>query len=178
MKQQANATTKTQKEILVQKSENAETEYRQAADVVNGFGSHVKTEREALKQLENKYAAATRTVAGGGAADLNEILGEKERRTHRLHGLEQLLAEATERLRPLHAAQQAAARALQTELDREELERLTNAIVDAEQVERQAHAAVRAAEQALSKAKGAREHFRRQIELAERREQLAAQGRA
>jgi hypothetical protein len=168
----------TKKDQLQREFDSAEHVYREMAESCSRLDAQVRGERRAIDDLTAKYDAACRQLAIGEDTETASILSERERHAHKLRGLEALLKESNERLQPLHAAQEAAARALQAELDREEMERLEAVLVDACAKRDAAEAALNEAEKAVRSASYLKEQFRRKLELRYREGELLQQRRA
>lgn len=170
--------TGTNKDLLQRRYDEAEHKFREAADKADHLAAQVKTERQAIEELNIKYDAACRRFASGEAAEIAPIVAERDRRSDRLRGLESLYNEASAAVKPLHDANVGAARALQEELDRLELARLDAAITDAKATQNAAQTALNEAGKALTAVVWARSEFLRKRDNMTRREHLEAQGRA
>jgi hypothetical protein len=153
------------KEVLQKRFDTAEHAYTEAANEATRLDGQVKVERKAIDELTDKYNTACRQLATGAAGtEPAAILAERDRRSHRLLGLETLFSEATDSMKPLHDERQAAGSALQAELNREELERLWSLVRAAEQRKKEAIDALAAASRELDRAVGTKDAFRKQME--------------
>lgn len=117
------------KELLQKRFDSAEHAFFEAANETTRLEGQLRAERKAIDELTDKYNTACRQLATGAAGvEPATILAVRDRRSHRLRGLEVLYEEAKDALKPLHDERQAAGQALQAELDRGEIERLTAAV--------------------------------------------------
>lgn len=159
------------KEILQKRVAETERCYLEADREIGRLTKEIAAERETIARIEAQYEEQCRLLAQGADANPAASLAEKDRRSHRMHGLEILLQAATAAFEPLHAQHHEAQSALQMHLEAEERERLESAIADANKKRDIAQAAFKEAEQALAMVVRARTQFLRQLEL-------KAQGRA
>lgn len=156
------------KELLQARASETEHAHSSANREVERLHRQVAAEREEIEKLSAQYTESCRQLAGGANADPARILAERDRRTHRLNGLETLKAEATTAANRANLEHNAAARELQAELDREELERLWEIVRGAERRKDEAVQALSAATQELNAAVFAKDQFRRGLERQEK----------
>jgi len=160
------------REILQDRVAAAERDNKAATEEEARLRNETKTVRAAMDALTGRYEIACRALAEGTTAeDPASLLAERDRHGHRLRGLEQLHQQAIAAGQRTAAVLAEATSALQAQQDVEELNRLTAAIVDAEQKYSEALAALKEAEAALNTVKWTKRNFMRQMEL-------KAQGRA
>lgn len=156
----------THKETLQAAVDAAQKEHSTAANEESRLRGELNAERSAIETLETKYSDACRAVASGDSkADPATILAERDRRRHRLTGLEQLHKTALDASQAASVHMQAAQIALQEQLDVEERERLEAVITAAQKKRSEAQAALNAADAELSAAAWARRQFLHQQEL-------------
>lgn len=153
------------REILQTNLDKTAHAYREAVEESTRLDAQLKADRNAIDELNDRYNTACRQLATGAAAEPAAILAERDRRSHKLRGLETLFAEATASIAPLDSEHQKAQRAMQEEFDREERERLEAVIADAQGKTDAAQAALNEAQKAQFAAVSARSRFLRQQEL-------------
>lgn len=151
----------THKEILRARVDDAASAYAPAAAESDRLHGLIREEKAVIDRLNADYAASCRAVANELNSDPTGILGEVNQHRHRLTGLEALCREADEKAVNLNAEHIAHSGALQVEIDREERETLTAAVVQAEQQLESAKKALKDAEQARHTAIWERSRFDR-----------------
>ena len=153
------------KESLQKRVAETERDYLATLNEANRLHEELTNERRAVADLDAKYEAACRSVAQGRKDDPAAILAERDRRRHRILGLESLEKEANTSFQEASAAHQTAQRTLQTQLDVEKREELEQAMRDCQAKVKAADDAMKAAQQELSAASWARTRFLRELEL-------------
>lgn len=167
------------REILQSRVDEATRAYQATAAEETAARSALTATKEAIAALNQRYEVACVAVAKGEKAeDPASLQAERDSHGHRLRGLEKLHKAALDAAQAASEKLRAASSALQAESDREELERLEDAIVQARRNWDEANAAVNIAQVALNNAVWAASRFREKLQPSGRELALRAQGRA
>lgn len=149
------------RELLQARVAEAEKEHLAASREEERLRLDLNTEREAIATLQSRYEAACLAMAQGiaKAEDPATLLAERDRRGHRAHGLQQLHAKALDTSQASSTRLAEAQKALQRESDREEYQRLSAVIDEAEKRRKSAQEALAAADAEVNRAVAAQKNF-------------------
>jgi hypothetical protein len=160
------ATVTETKSAAQEALDRADKALLEASAEVDRLSKDLAEARSTVERLDAQYEEQCRFAAMGKEADPAAILAERDRRQHRIRGLEVLLAEASAKAEPLAIERNVAADEVLREGQTAKEQELTAAIEAADSVLRGAREVVAKAEGDVRAAVKARDVFRRGIQNA------------